>query len=36
MSYQKIEVPAVGDKITVNADGSLNVPNQPDYPFYRR
>lgn len=33
MSYQKIKVPAVGDKITVNSDGSLNVPNQPIIPF---
>ena len=27
MGYQKIVVPADGDKITVNADLSLNVPN---------
>jgi isocitrate dehydrogenase len=27
MGYQKIQVPATGDKITVNADMSLNVPN---------
>lgn len=32
MSYQKIHVPA-GDKITVNNDGSLNVPNNPVIPF---
>ena len=32
MSYQKIHVPA-GDKITVNNDGSLNVPNTPVIPF---
>ena len=32
MSYQKIHVPA-GDKITVNDDGSLNVPNNPIIPF---
>jgi isocitrate dehydrogenase len=29
MGYQKIVVPADGDKITVNADLSLNVPNYP-------
>lgn len=33
MSYQKIVVPADGDKITVNADLSLNVPNHPIIPF---
>lgn len=33
MGYQKIQVPAVGDKITVNADMSLNVPNTPIIPF---
>ncbi len=33
MGYQKIEVPAVGDKITVNADHSLNVPDNPIIPF---
>jgi isocitrate dehydrogenase len=33
MGYQKIKVPADGDKITVNADLSLNVPNQPIIPF---
>ncbi|HCN46239.1 MAG TPA: NADP-dependent isocitrate dehydrogenase [Pseudomonas sp.] len=33
MGYQKIEVPAVGDKITVNADHSLNVPDNPVIPF---
>lgn len=32
MSYQKIEVPA-GEKITVNENGSLNVPNNPIIPF---
>lgn len=30
--YQKIKVPA-GDKITVNADYSLNVPDNPIIPF---
>lgn len=33
MGYQKIQVPAIGDKITVNADTSLNVPNNPIIPF---
>lgn len=33
MGYQKIRVPADGDKITVNADLSLNVPNHPVIPF---
>ena len=32
-SYQHIEVPAEGTKITVNADMSLNVPDQPIIPF---
>lgn len=29
----KIIVPATGEKITVNADNTLNVPNQPIIPF---
>ncbi len=33
MGYQKIQVPAGGEKITVNADSSLNVPNNPIIPF---
>jgi isocitrate dehydrogenase len=33
MGYQKIKVPAVGEKITVNADHSLNVPNHPIIPY---
>jgi len=33
MSYEKIEIPAGGQKITVNADNSLNVPNNPIVPF---
>ncbi|HEX6591682.1 MAG TPA: NADP-dependent isocitrate dehydrogenase [Moraxellaceae bacterium] len=33
MGYQKITVPADGDKITVNADLSLNVPNFPIIPY---
>ena len=33
MAYDKIEVPGDGDKITVNSDLSLNVPNRPIVPF---
>lgn len=33
MAYQKIVVPTDGDKITVNADLSMNVPNRPIIPF---
>ncbi|PVZ71496.1 NADP-dependent isocitrate dehydrogenase [Pelagibaculum spongiae] len=33
MSYQKIKAPASGDKITVNSDLSLNIPNNPIIPF---
>jgi len=33
MSYQHIKVPAAGEKITVNADFSLNVPDQPIVPY---
>ncbi|KWQ04889.1 isocitrate dehydrogenase [Acinetobacter harbinensis] len=33
MGYQKIVVPVDGNKITVNADLSLNVPNHPIIPF---
>jgi len=33
MAYDKIQVPADGDKITVNADNSLNVPDRPIIPF---
>ncbi|KTC62945.1 isocitrate dehydrogenase [Pseudomonas fluorescens ABAC62] len=33
MGYAKIQVPAVGEKITVNADHSLNVPDQPIIPY---
>ncbi|WOO33536.1 NADP-dependent isocitrate dehydrogenase [Diaphorobacter limosus] len=32
-SYQHIKVPAQGEKITVNADMSLNVPDQPIIPY---
>jgi len=31
--YQHIKVPADGQKITVNADFSLNVPDQPIVPY---
>jgi len=31
--YQHVKVPASGSKITVNADGSLNVPDQPIIPY---
>ncbi|SHE66976.1 isocitrate dehydrogenase (NADP) [Lampropedia hyalina DSM 16112] len=33
MTYQHIKVPAAGQKITVNADNSLNVPDHPIIPF---
>jgi isocitrate dehydrogenase len=33
MSYEKIVVPTTGEKITVNADHSLSVPDQPIIPF---
>ena len=33
--YQHIKVPAQGKKITVNADMSLNVPDQPIIPVHR-
>ncbi|MGJ7578913.1 NADP-dependent isocitrate dehydrogenase [Variovorax sp. RHLX14] len=32
-SYQHIKVPTEGQKISVNADNSLNVPDQPIIPF---
>ena len=31
--YQHIQIPAQGQKITVNAEASLNVPDQPIIPF---
>src|SRR5688572_8844538 len=31
--YQYIKVPAAGEKITVNRDFSLSVPNRPIIPF---
>ena len=33
MAFDKIQVPANGEKITVNADNSLNVPFNPIIPF---
>ena len=33
MSYEKLNIPQHGEKITVQPDGSLNVPNNPVIPF---
>ena len=33
MAYQHIQVPSDGEKITVNADNSLNIPDNPIIPF---
>ena len=33
MTYQPIQIPSSGEKISVNSDYSLNVPNQPIIPF---
>jgi isocitrate dehydrogenase len=33
MAYQHIKVPSQGQKITVNADMSLNVPDEPVIPY---
>ena len=33
MGYQHIKVPTEGEKISVNADLSLNVPDRPIIPF---
>ncbi len=33
MKYQKVKVPAQGQPITINADQTLNVPDQPIIPF---
>jgi isocitrate dehydrogenase len=33
MAYQHIQVPADGQKITVNADNSISVPERPIIPF---
>lgn len=33
MAFDKIQIPLFGEKITGNADNSLNVPDQPIIPF---
>ena len=33
MGYQNIVIPEDGEKITINADNSLNIPNNPIIPF---
>jgi len=33
MGYQHVSVPTDGDRITINADASLNVPDKPIIPF---
>jgi isocitrate dehydrogenase len=33
MAYQHISVPADGERVTVNADNSLTIPNNPIIPF---
>ncbi len=33
MQYEHIKIPADGRKITINLDGSLNVPDRPIIPF---
>lgn len=33
MGYQHIKVPATGEKVTLNSDFSLNVPDQPIIPY---
>jgi isocitrate dehydrogenase len=33
MAFVKIKLPASGEKITANADNSLNIPNNPIIPF---
>jgi len=33
MAYQKLTAPKTGSKITINKDGSLNVPDRPILPF---
>ncbi len=35
MSYQKLHTPTDGTSITINADGTLHVPNNPIIPFIR-
>src|SRR4029453_1925603 len=33
MQYEHIKIPADGGKITINPDGSINVPDRPIIPF---
>ena len=33
MGYQHIQIPQSGEKITVNKDLTINVPNNPIIPF---
>ena len=33
MQYDKIEVPAGGEAITINGDHSINVPDKPIIPY---
>ena len=33
MAYQHIAVPADGEKITVNEDNTLNIPDHPIIPY---
>jgi len=33
MHYDKINVPADGEQITVNLDGTINVPERPIIPY---
>jgi len=33
MAFEKIQIPGTGEKITTNADNSLNVPDQPIIPY---
>ena len=33
MAYQHIQIPKTGNKITVNANSSLNVPDHPIISF---
>ncbi len=33
MAFEHIEIPSTGEKITTNADSSLNIPDQPIIPF---
>lgn len=33
MTYQHIKVPTQGERITINSDGSLHVPNHPIIPY---